>query len=73
MYMLLLLAVVLFFLLEPAAASNPNSIMDFTSAAAPLETFFSDPEGILNPICHYCAMPFFQCMHSMVLPRTTST
>lgn len=62
MYTLLLLAVVLVFLLEPAAASS--SIMDHTSAAAPLEPFFSDPDGLFNPICHYCAIPFYQCIHA---------
>lgn len=64
MYTLLLIAVVLVFLLEPAAASN--SIMDYTAAGAPIEPLFADHDVLLNPICHFCAIPFYQCIHAMV-------
>jgi hypothetical protein len=64
MYMLLLLAVLLLFLLEPVAAASP--IMDYSLPAPPMEPFFSDAESILNPICQYCAIPFHQCIHAMV-------
>ncbi|KAF2824184.1 hypothetical protein CC86DRAFT_51464 [Ophiobolus disseminans] len=39
--------------------------MDHTSAGNFMEPFFSDPDSILNPICHYCAIPFYQCIHAM--------
>ncbi|KAF1913425.1 hypothetical protein BDU57DRAFT_356113 [Ampelomyces quisqualis] len=63
MYMLLLLAVLLIFLLEPAAAASP--IVDYSLCATPMEPFFSDAESVLNPICQYCAIPFLQCIHAM--------
>jgi hypothetical protein len=64
MYMLLVLAVVLVIFSHPAAATG--SIMDQTLPSAPMEPFFSDVESILDDICQYCAMPFYQCMHAVV-------
>jgi hypothetical protein len=68
MYTLLLLAVLLLFLLEPAAAASP--IMGYPLSAAPMEPFYSDAESVLNPICQYCAIPFHQCIHALVRPCT---
>lgn len=66
MYTLLLVVVVLAFLLEPAAASNPSSIMDYTTACVPMEPFFAAHQELLDPICHFCTPPFCQCMNAMV-------
>jgi hypothetical protein len=62
--MLLLVAVLLAFLLQPASAAS--SIVDQTMSDVPMEPFFSDMEGMLNPICQYCAIPFYQCIHAVV-------
>jgi len=64
MYTLLLIVIVLAFLLEPAAASN--SVMDYTTAGASMEPFFVSHDALLDPMCNFCAIPFYQCMHAMV-------
>jgi hypothetical protein len=64
MYMLLLFAIVLVFFLQPAAAAG--SIMDHTLPGAPLESFLSDTDSFLDEMCQFCAMPFYQCMHTVV-------
>ena len=63
MYTLIVIAVLLTFLLEPVAASP---MMDHAMAASPLDHFYADAEGILNPLCHMCALPFYHCAHRMV-------
>ncbi|KAH4958747.1 hypothetical protein HBI78_174470 [Parastagonospora nodorum] len=64
MYMLLLCAVLLLFLLEPAAAASP--IMGHSMSGLSFEpSFFPDPEHILDSLCQHCAIPFYHCMHSM--------
>jgi hypothetical protein len=64
MYMLLLLAVALVFFLESAAAAS--SAMDYSMLDTPTDPFYPDYESMLNPICQYCAIPFYQCIHAMV-------
>jgi hypothetical protein len=64
MYMLLLLAVALVFFLEPAAAAS--SAMDYAMLDSSMEPFYSEYESMLSPICQYCAIPFYQCIHAMV-------
>jgi hypothetical protein len=66
MYMLLLLAVILVFLLQPASAAG--SIMDYTVPGTPLEPFLSSTDSFLDEICQCCAMPFYQCMQTVVSP-----
>lgn len=62
--MKLFIAVLLVVLLEPAAA---NPITDHVLPSVLMEPFYPypypDPEGMLNPICSYCAIPFLQCFH----------
>jgi hypothetical protein len=62
--MLLILAVLLLFVLEPAVATSP--IMDYSMPATSFEPFFIDADDILGSLCQHCAMPFYQCMHAVV-------
>jgi hypothetical protein len=62
--MLLVLAVLLLFVLEPAAAAS--STMDYPMSGTSYEPFFTDAEDILGSLCQHCAMPFYQCMHAVV-------
>ncbi|KAJ4362941.1 hypothetical protein N0V83_010058 [Neocucurbitaria cava] len=39
--------------------------MDHALPGAPLDQFYADPDGMLNFLCHHCALPFYQCMHAM--------
>lgn len=60
---LLLLALLLTLLLAPAAAASP--IMDPALPACPLDPFYPDPDGMLNPLCELCVIPFYQCIHAI--------
>jgi hypothetical protein len=62
--MLLILALLLLFILEPAAAAS--SIMDYPMPGTSYEPFFPDAEDILGSLCQHCAMPFYQCIHAAV-------
>lgn len=61
---LLLLVVVLALFLQPAVAAN--TMFDNSIASVPMEPFFVEIEGVLDPICQYCAIPFYQCIHAAV-------
>lgn len=61
---LLLFVVVLALFLQPAAAAN--TMFDNSIASVPMEPFLADMEGVLDPICQCCAIPFYQCYNAMV-------
>ncbi|CAO2652740.1 Nn.00g021510.m01.CDS01 [Neocucurbitaria sp. VM-36] len=39
--------------------------MDHALPGAPMDPFYSDSDSMLNPLCHLCAIPFYQCIHAM--------
>ncbi|KAH7382392.1 hypothetical protein DE146DRAFT_226199 [Phaeosphaeria sp. MPI-PUGE-AT-0046c] len=63
MSILLLLVVVLALFLQPAAAAN--TMFDNSMAVVPMEPFLADMECVLDPICQYCAIPFYKCIHAV--------
>ncbi|KAH8701405.1 hypothetical protein GQ44DRAFT_631816 [Phaeosphaeriaceae sp. PMI808] len=63
MYMPLLLAVALFFLLQPAAASP---VMGYSLPVVPMESYFPDTDDLLSSLCQCCAQPFFHCVNAVV-------
>lgn len=64
MYTLLLVALLLTILLQPAAAASP--IMDSTLPVVPMESFYPDPDNILEAICDICGISVNYCAHALV-------
>ena len=59
----LVLALLLAFLLEPAAAVSPA--MDAMLPVAPVEPFFSHPNDLLTGMCDLC-VGLEYCVHALV-------
>lgn len=71
MYSLLVLALLLALLFEPAAAAAP--IIDSALPAPPMESFYQDPDGLLAGICDLCGNLLDLCGHAVVSLSFTAT
>ncbi|KAF2877341.1 hypothetical protein BDV95DRAFT_143226 [Massariosphaeria phaeospora] len=63
---LLVVTLLLTLLLEPATASSFG--MDHTLAQAPVESYYSDPDGILDAVCQICGASVGYCAHVLTNP-----